>query len=102
MDLPDDLQLAPIFSFASVPANNKTSYLAVGNFYGVTPYEGRYDALFPTFFSYNTQKKTFDDISILPEENGEMRDAKWITTAGGKRILILARNNDKLIFLKPN
>ena len=102
MDLPDDLQLAPIFSFASVPGKNKVGFLAVGNFYGVTPYEGRYDALFPTFFSFDKQKKMFGNISILPEENGEMRDAKWITTAGGKKILILARNNDKLIFLKPD
>src|SRR3954453_185070 len=43
MDLPDEAQLAPVFSFA--PINN--SYLVTGNFYGVTPYEGRYDALLP-------------------------------------------------------
>jgi len=51
-DLPNDLQLAPIFTFASSPGTDKT-YLAAGNFYGVLPYEGRYDALVPTIFSFD-------------------------------------------------
>jgi enediyne biosynthesis protein E4 len=95
MDLPDELQLAPIFSFAPVSANN---YLAAGNFYGVLPYEGRYDALYPTIFSLD---KKNNQSSVLPEIAGEARDAKWLKTTGGNKILVLARNNEPLIFLKP-
>ena len=50
MDLPEELQLAPVFTFVSFPYNNTNTYMAAGNFYGVLPYEGRYDAMIPTFF----------------------------------------------------
>jgi len=101
-DLPDALQLAPIFSFVPVSNNNNTNnYLAAGNFYGVLPYEGRYDALFPTFFSFDKKNSEFDQSSILPEINGEARDVKWLRTSGGNKILVIARNNDSLVFLKP-
>lgn len=95
MELPDDLQLAPVFSF--LPMNKY--FLAVGNFYGVIPYEGRYDALLPTIFSYQ-QKNKFSVQASLADLPGEYRDAKWIKTAGGEKMLILARNNGPLIFLK--
>jgi hypothetical protein len=100
MDLPQELQFAPIFSFTSF--DNKTNnYLASGNFYNVIPYEGRYDALQPTFFSYNKKRGAFQYDSELASITGQARDAKWINYAGGGKILILARNNQPLIFLKP-
>jgi hypothetical protein len=100
IDLPQELQLAPIFSFT--PFDNKTNdYLAAGNFYNVIPYEGRYDALQPTFFSYNKNQGTFQYDSELASVTGQARDAKWINYAGGGKILIIARNNEPLIFLKP-
>ncbi|MBS1661328.1 MAG: VCBS repeat-containing protein [Bacteroidetes bacterium] len=94
IDLPAQLQLAPISSF--LPTTNH-QYLALGNFYGVQPYEGRYDAMNPTFFNYDT---AFHIQTILPQPAGEWRDAKPITV-NGKPLLILARNNDSLIWL-PN
>ncbi len=101
-DLPENLQLAPIFSFASFPnGRNKQTYLAAGNFYGVLPYEGRYDALNPTFFDFDKNSNHIRYLSELSEIEGECRDAKWINYAGGGKILVLARNNDQLIFLKP-
>ena len=100
MDLPQELQLAPIFSFT--PFDNKTNnYLAAGNFYNVIPYEGRYDALQPTFFSYNKKQGAFQYGSELASITGQARDAKWINYAGGGKILIIARNNQPLVFLKP-
>ena len=73
----------------------------MGNFYGVTPYEGRYDALLPTIFSFNKGKPAIDNKIDLQNVNGEMRDAKWLNTADGTKLLMLARNNDSLVFLKP-
>jgi hypothetical protein len=100
IDLPDELQLAPVMSFAS--GNEKSgTYLANGNFYGVIPYEGRYDALLPTLFSFDAGKGKFIELSNLPNINGEIRDAKWLNFTGGNKLLVLARNNDSLIFLKP-
>ena len=101
-DLPAELQLAPLFAFTNSKSNctNNCSYLAAGNFYGVVPFEGRYDAAIPVFFSYNNKTSQFSIQSNLPSVDGEVRDAKWIKSTGGKEILVIARNNEKLMFLK--
>jgi enediyne biosynthesis protein E4 len=101
IDLPAELQFAPIFSFAPLANNNATGYLAAGNFYGTIPYEGRYDALQPTFFSFNKKDNTLRYDSQLAAVTGEARDAKWINYAGGGKVLMIARNNQSLIFFKP-
>jgi hypothetical protein len=102
-DLPGELQLAPLFSFTSFPGKGgETTYMAAGNFYGVLPFEGRYDAMIPTFFSYNNKKPGFHIQSGFPAIDGEVRDAKWINYKGKTRILIVAQNNEQLIFLKPD
>lgn len=95
---PEALQFAPVFSFASLANKN---YLAAGNFYGVVPYEGRYDALTPTVFSYSKEQPGFKVESLLASTDGEVRDAKWINYAGGKKILMIAKNNSGIVFLKP-
>lgn len=95
-NLAEELQLAPVMSFA--PALQKTNFIAGGNFYGVIPYEGRYDALLPTQFSANGTAVNH----IMTDFEGEIRDIKWINIAGGNKILALARNNNGIIFLKPN
>ena len=97
--LPDVLQEAPVFSFA--PAGND-NFIASGNFYGVIPYEGRYDALLPTLFSYNKTAGNFQTGYQVTDFSGEARDAKWIRTAGGGKTLVLARNNASLLFYKEN
>ena len=66
------------------------------------PYEGSYDAMNPTIFDFNKTTEQVINISQLPDLEGEFRDAKWIKYTGGKKILVLARNNNRLIFLKPN
>jgi enediyne biosynthesis protein E4 len=99
-DLPDELQLAPIFSFAPIPGQSKPTFIGGGNFYGVIPYEGKYDALFPTIFSMDaaTGAAGGPAPAILPEARGEVRDIKWLKGPGGKKIMVIARNNDSLLF----
>jgi hypothetical protein len=99
-DLPESLQLAPIMSFTGYN-DQARSFFAAGNFFGVIPYEGRYDALQPTVFSFDAGSKGFNKLADLTDINGEARDAKWLRYRGNTRVLILARNNDSLIFLKP-
>ncbi len=52
MNLPAELQVSPIFSFTGYHDSIANTFFAAGNFYGVTPFEGRYDALNPTLFGY--------------------------------------------------
>jgi len=99
-DLPDELQLAPLFSFASSPGNNM-QYIAAGNMYGVLPYEGRYDAMLPTEFSFNKRSNRFTIQASMSAIDGEVRDAKWVNAAGGDKLRVVVRNNDSLLFLKP-
>ena len=75
------------------------SFIAGGNFYGTIPYEGRYDALLPTEFLFNKPSGAFTGFTIR-NYDGEIRDIKWINTAGNKKLLLLAGNNKELVFLK--
>ena len=98
-DLPDECQLAPVFSFLPYTSRQQNTILAGGNFYGVIPYEGRYDALLPTSLQ-SGPGNTMRISDVMPEVEGEVRDLKWIQTSGGKKVMIMARNNAPLLFFK--
>ena len=91
IDLPEQLQTAPIMCF-STTSNN--SFIAAGNFYGVIPYEGRYDALIPTVFSYNKITASFVTNFSLPLFSGEVKDIKWYNAPSNNKVMMMARNND--------
>ncbi|HOA39169.1 MAG TPA: VCBS repeat-containing protein, partial [Flavihumibacter sp.] len=95
--LPEALQLAPLFAFNS--AGNE-QVLAAGNFFGVIPYEGRYDAQLPTLFSTRKPLRVAEASQLLPLAGIEIRDIKWIRTANNKQLLVLASNNGPLYFFK--
>ena len=97
-DLPHEFQLAPVMAFTAMDEKPGASYIGAGNFYGTIPYEGRYDALQPTLFSWENKAKQFKTGTGLPAFDGEVRDIKWLRTAGGKKIMLLARNNAPLQF----
>jgi hypothetical protein len=100
--LPADLQLAPIFSFEQL--NKKQSfgnfYLMGGNFFDVIPYEGRYDAQPLALFSSNKNGIAYLPQSGLIGTKGQVRDIKWLHTARYGDVLVVARNNEPLLFLK--
>ncbi|HEY4110480.1 VCBS repeat-containing protein [Puia sp.] len=98
IDLPKELQMAPIFSFAPMDAGDPGTFIAGGNFYGTIPYEGRYDALMPTLFGFDRTKKEFYPGPVLPDARGEIRDWKWLHSARNGQTLVAARNNDSLLF----
>jgi hypothetical protein len=100
-DFPEDLQLAPIFSFqkVSTAAPGENMYISGGNFFDVIPYEGRYDA--QPMAMFNSDKST--TINYLPQTNlagikGQVRDLQWLHTAKFGNVLMVARNNDKPLF----
>lgn len=92
IDLPDALQLAPVMAFSKVD----NGFLAAGNFYGTVPYEGRYDALFPTFFGFTNT--LFHINGTINNERIEARDIGEIKLANGKNGIIIAGNNEPLHF----
>ena len=101
--LPMQLQWAPIFSFFSDDFNHdgKKDLLAAGNFYGVTPYEGRYDAVPPTLATGNG-KGDFNCALPYPSSlliPGEFRDIQLLHVQK-QNCLVLARNNGQLVFLQ--
>lgn len=101
MALPRDLQTAPLFSFTPLDEQRPShGFLAGGNLYGVVPYEGRYDAMNPTAVSFDMAAKEFRTRFSLPAINGELRNARWIRTAGGTQTLVMARNNQPLLFFR--
>lgn len=99
-ELPDELQLAPVFSYVALNGEGQNKFLASGNFYGVIPYEGQYDALLPTAFSFDKTNNSFAVNQNILSVDGEARDAKWLNYAGGKKILVFARNDNSLLFFK--
>jgi hypothetical protein len=96
--LPREWQLAPVF--ALTPSPDGKTVTAGGNFYGVVPYEGRYDALQVSTFRFGNKEAEASFAGSMPGIKGEVRDAKWITVRNEK-MLLLARNNMPLMLLKP-
>ena len=96
--LPDESQLSPLFAISAMSAD---TWLTGGNFYGVVPYEGRYDAQIPTSLSFDKTNSTMKKQWQLPFVDGELRDFKWIRTNNNKKLLVVARSNGSLIFLNP-
>ncbi len=98
------MQWSPVFSFLTddFNADNKTDIISAGNFYGVIPYEGRYDADHGTVLINKTP--AFNILSSMQSGillEGEIRDMKYIKTSHGK-IIAIARNNQSLLFYKLN
>ena len=101
-NLPATLQLAPVFSFQKIANNpfSENTYVAGGNFFDVIPYEGRYDAQPAALFTFNKK----DSFNYIPQQNlsaikGEIRDIKWIRTEKYGDVMMVARNNNSIIFL---
>ena len=92
--LPSNFQWMPLFAFAKMPVTN--NIIGGGNFYGVLPFEGRYDnALMPVM---DMQENIIYQATpnIL---KGEVRNMHWIRLAGNKTVLVVARNNLPLAVL---
>ncbi|MDR3695951.1 VCBS repeat-containing protein [Mucilaginibacter sp.] len=103
--LPVRAQFSPVFSILAADINNDgiTDLFLGGNFYGLKPEVGRYDASYGTTFLGNA-KHGFD---YLPPAGsglfvkGEVRDISQVKTKNGT-VIIVARNNDALQLFKKN
>jgi len=103
--LPIRAQFSPVFSILVSDINNdgiKDLFLG-GNFYGLKPEVGRYDANYGIVLLGNANHG-FDYMPPAKSGlfvTGEVRDISTINTKAGKQIIV-ARNNDALQLYKRN
>ncbi|MDN3657145.1 VCBS repeat-containing protein [Ferruginibacter paludis] len=99
--LPAAFQWSPIFSFDVNDYNGdgKKDLLAGGNFFGTTPFEGRYDAM-PLALGLGNGQGVFNPVMPIPsafnQVMGEVRSVNHIKLSGNKNALLMAINNDSL------
>lgn len=104
--LPAQAQWSPVFSFLTGDFNHdqQTDVIAAGNFYGVLPFEGRYDAAYGSVM-LGDGGKSFN--VLLPLEagwttEGEVRDIKIVKTIDNNVLIAVARNNNKIMFTEKD
>jgi hypothetical protein len=101
--LPPQAQFAPIYAALAddFDGDENTDLLVAGNFYGVPPVRGRYDASYGLVLSGNGEGR-LEAIELATSNlviEGEARDMKMLRWAGGDRLIVVARNNDELQFI---
>jgi len=96
--LPLPVQWSPVFAFATgdFDKNGTADIITAGNFFGVTPFEGRYDAGYGTVLlndrsSFTALFPLYSGLSL----DGEIRDIKKISIRN-KEFYLFARNNGNL------
>jgi hypothetical protein len=104
--LPTAAQFAPVYASLAddFDGDGKTDILLAGNFYGVTPMFGRYDASYGVLLrgtgggGGNFAPVDMEKSGVAID--GEVRHIKALRTVGGGRLIVASRNNDKLQFLR--
>jgi hypothetical protein len=104
--LPVEAQFSPIYSIL-IDDFNKDGHqdiLLGGNFYGVSPQQGRYDASYGSFLLGDGTGR-FAPVSLQNSGfvvTGEIRQIESLQTASGETLVMAARNNDGVaIFRGP-
>ena len=98
--LPPEAQFAPVYASLAgdFDGDGRTDLLLAGNFYGVTPVQGRYDASYGVLLRGDgTGRFAAVDLeaSGLVIE-GQVRHMALLRRAGGDRLIVVARNGDRL------
>lgn len=105
-ELPVMAQLSPVYGAVATDLNNdgiKDIFLA-GNFYGLEPQSGRFDASYGTTLlgDANHQFHYINPSASGLFVRGEARDIAEIKTAMGGHILVVSINNNKLQLFQRN
>lgn len=103
-ELPKEIQMFPVFSFAvhDVNGDGHADILAVGNWHGVQPDLGRQDAGYGLILLGDgkngfTPQRIGDSGFWVP---GEGRDIKILTGYKGEKRILVSRNNDTVLIFK--
>ena len=104
--MPIEAQFAPIRTavVADVDGDGHQDVIVAGNFHGVTPLEGRYDASYGLVMRGDGTGalRSVDMRTSNLRLDGEVRHMAWLRAANGDRLLVVARNNDGLQVLRLN
>jgi hypothetical protein len=98
--LPTEAQFAPIYAVLAddFDGDGNTDLLAAGNFYGVKPIRGRYDASYGLLMRGDGQGRfhpvDIDTSGLMIE--GQVREMRFLERANGDRLIVVARNDDSL------
>jgi hypothetical protein len=103
-ELPMMAQVSKLFALQAIDIDHDgdLDVLGGGNFYGVSTYQGRYDASYGLVLR-NDGKGSFTALSPVETGfllNGEIRDIRSVRTAQGT-LMVVARNNAGLQIFKP-
>lgn len=103
-ELPMMAQVSKLFALQAMDIDNDgdLDVLGGGNFYGVSSYQGRYDASYGLVLR-NDGKGNFNALSPVDSGfllNGEIRDIRPVRTAQGT-LIVVARNDAGLQVFKP-
>jgi hypothetical protein len=103
--LPVEAQLAPVHAALAgdFDGDGRLDLLLAGNFYGVPPSQGRYDA------GYGTMLRGLGDGRFEAVElqtmgvalDGQVRHLRRLRSATGGEMIVVARNDDRLQLLRP-
>jgi hypothetical protein len=98
---PVSAQVSPLFALNTINLSKAKGVLAGGNFSGVVPYEGKYDADYGDILvlDKNGAMKSISSSSAGFLLRGEVRDIKTIKTSAGI-IYAVAFNNKEIRFFK--
>jgi len=102
--LPIAAQFAPVYASlaADFDGDGHTDLVVAGNFYGVTPVQGRYDASYGLLLRGDGaglfEAVELESSNLLIE--GQVRHMALLRRANGERLILVARNGDKLQILR--
>jgi hypothetical protein len=103
--LPTEAQFAPIRAAvtADFTGDGHMDLLVAGNDYDMTPALGRYDASYGLLLA-GTGNGRFTSVDMSRSHvliDGQVRHMVWLRRADGDRVIVVARNNDRLEVLRP-
>lgn len=104
--LPTEAQFAPVYAALAddFDRDGHVDLLLGGNFYGVTPVQGRYDASYGQLLRGDGTGRfaavDLDASGLIIE--GQVRHMALLKGANGERFIVVARNGDRLQILRPS
>ena len=103
--LPTEAQFAPIYAALAgdFDGDGKTDLVTAGNFYGVTPVQGRYDASYGLLLK-GDGRGAFTSVDMEASGlvlDGQIRRMALLRRTNGERLILAARNNDRLQLIRP-
>ena len=102
--LPVDAQFAPIAASLAgdFDGDGKVDLIVAGNFFGVTPVQGRYDASYGLLLQGDGTGR-FHAVDMERSGlviDGQVRHMALLRRANGDRVIVVARNNDRLQIIR--